>query len=115
MKNLFAILLMICCCLFTSCDTTIFKEKAPITVSFRNSLMFKGKVLRVTNTSNNAHLSCLLTACNDTKNQKRSYSFTLSPHETHEVGVLEMDWSFETRESVKIEVEGYATARYKVP
>lgn len=115
MKNLFAILVMICCCLFTSCDTSILKEDAPIQVSFRDSLMFKGQVLRVTNTSNTAHLSCLLTVSNDTQNQKKSYSFSLAPRQTHEIGMLEMDWGFETGESVSIKVEGYATARYKVP
>lgn len=114
MKNLFAILVMICC-LFTSCDTSFLKEDAPIRVSFRDSLMFKGQVLRVTNTSSSAHLSCLLTVSNDTHNQKRSYSFSLSPRQTHEVGMMEMSWAFETGESVSIKVEGYATARFKVP
>lgn len=87
----------------------------PIDVSFRESLMFDGKVLQVKNTTTDKHLSCLMTVRNYTLHQEKTFSFALSPRETQEVGVLEIDWRFSTGESVTIEVEGFRTYRCEVP
>lgn len=101
-------LIALCCHFFL-------KPEPPIDVSFRESLMFDGKVLQVENTTTDKHLSCLMTVRNDTKHQEKTFSFTLSPSETQEVGMLEIDWAFLTGESVKIEVEGFSTYRCEVP
>ena len=93
----------------------IFYQEPPIDVSFRESLMFDGKVLQVKNTTTDKHLSCLMTVHNYTHQQKKSFSFVLSPRETQEVGVLEIGWRFSTGESVSIEVEGFRTYDCKVP
>ena len=83
-------------------------------VSFRDSLL-SGKVLQVRNTSDSAHLYCKVRAKNYTEGSKASYSFTLGPRDMKEGGLLEMDWAFNTGESVTIEVEGFSDLSFEVP
>ena len=107
--NVISLLLMFLCLLVPAC-----KERAPLKVSFRDSLL-SGKVLQVRNTSDSAHLYCKVRAKNYTEGSKASYSFTLGPRDMKEVGLLEMDWAFNTGESVTIEVEGFSDLSFEVP
>lgn len=47
--------------------------------------------------------------------QKKTYDFELSPSETKEFGILELDWCFESGETGYIKVIGYRYYYFTVP
>lgn len=78
----------------------------PVEVTFRDSLI-TGKVLQVRNTSAGETLNCNLRVSNKEKMQRGSYTFRVSPGSMHEIGLMEMGWSFEPGETYTIDVERY--------
>lgn len=78
----------------------------PVKVTFRDSLVI-GKVLQVRNTSSGEMLNCNLRVSNKKSNQRSSYTFRVSPNSMHEIGLLEMGWTFEPGETCTIDVDRY--------
>lgn len=110
-KIIFAVLIsIICCAFFTGCgDGNIIAPvqkivKPPIGISFREG--FTGGVLQVHNQSSN-RVMCHLSVFNDKDNNQRKVSFSVPPNEMKELGVLEIDWSFDPGEHGYITVDGY--------
>lgn len=83
------------------------RETPPIDIECRNSLLYKGKVIRVINKSESKHLSCCLRVRSRLNDSEKSYYFTIEPDDYEEVGVLEMGWNFCSGEKGEVEVEGY--------
>ena len=88
----------------------------PISVSFRTSLLLSStKVLQVHNNSDSKYLFCTLVVKSKNSMQKKTYDFELSPSETKEFGILELDWCFESGETGYIKVLGYRYYYFTVP
>lgn len=88
----------------------------PISVSFRTSLLLSStKVLQVHNDSDSEGLACTLFIKNTNLKQKITYDFYLSPSETKEFGILELDWCFESGETGYITAKGYGYYLFTVP
>ena len=80
----------------------------PASITFRSS-MLAGQVLQVTNRSNSETLVMEVVARNDAKNQRATHVFKVRPGDTYEIGMLEMNWKWETGESYEISADGYST------
>ena len=75
------------------------KSTPPISVTFRRSLLYSSTlVMQVTNRSGSETLVMKLSVSNKRHHQHKEYIFKVKPGDTEEIGVLEMDWSFESGE-----------------
>lgn len=85
-------------------------SEPPVSATFRSSLL-TGYVLQLHNRADkrivaNVHVR------NEAKNQSRSISVGIAPNDMTELGILEMDWHFESGESGYIDVDGYRRKVY---
>ena len=85
-------------------------EEPPVSVTFRESLI-KGAVLQLHNRSA-CRVVCEVYVENNSKNQSKRCSFGIAPNDVTEVGVLEMDWTFEQGETGHVTVDGYRQKIY---
>jgi hypothetical protein len=107
------ILILAASFLFSGCSKA--PPPSPLQITWRGSALdSNGLVMQVHNISNE-YLSCKMTAINYTVNQSATYAFNLGPYVTQEIGILECHWSFQSGESVTIQMEGYADLNFKVP
>lgn len=94
-----------------------YAPELPVEVSTRDSFFFGGKVLQIRNKSNKT-LECRLMVRNfesgERVSKRKAVVVTLSPNETREFGILEMDWRFEPGEEVYIESDGYRGGVWKI-
>ena len=77
----------------------------PISVTWRQSLLYSGKVMKLYNESENSALSLVVTG-KDSKDSS-SVVLTISAGSTKELGVLEMNWNWQTGETYQIKATGY--------
>ena len=89
------------------CDSL---KDPPVSVTFRASLL-KGAVLQLHNRSD-GRVVCDVHVASGSKNQAKCSSFGIPPNEMVEVGLLEMDWSFEVGEKGHVAVDGYRKKIY---
>ena len=82
----------------------------PVSVTFRESLV-KGVVLQLHNLSN-GRVVCSVYVKNDLKKTSKCCSFGIPPNEMVEVGLLEMNWTFEQGEDGYVAVDGYQRKVY---
>jgi hypothetical protein len=91
----------------------------PITLTTRDSLVGAGKVLIITNTSDETLHQITLGISNDEKNQEVKdvvVAVTLKPHDSIQVGWMELNLAFEPGDSVRVGAKGYmAYVRGTVP
>jgi hypothetical protein len=91
----------------------------PICLTTRNSLIGAGKVLIITNTSDETLHQITLGISNDKKNQEVKdavVAVTLEPHKSIELGWMELNLAFEPGDSVRVGAKGYLSyVREKVP
>ena len=106
MGQFFTVLFMLAVGVFVYMCATDKDLNPPVEVTFRDSLI-TGKVLQVRNTSAGETLNCNLRVSNKKKMQRGSYTFRVSPGSMHEIGLMEMGWSFEPGETYTIDVERY--------
>ncbi|MBC2595955.1 hypothetical protein H5P28_16945 [Ruficoccus amylovorans] len=90
------------------------KPELPVHVSFRQSVLGKGKVVIFSNTSNKL-LSPVVYVENRTLRERYEFYFIIEPHRTVEIGVLEVPWDFLPGEYMKISHDGYSNKYLKVP
>ncbi len=90
--------------------------KAPVEISLRDSLLFSGKVVKVTNTDPETQLECTLTVRNASGDTTKTHSFKLAPGRAYEVGMVQMQWNFKTGEKVQVKARGYLLpTRFVIP
>jgi hypothetical protein len=82
----------------------------PISITMRVSLL-TGYVLQLHNTSSVRHVYHVHVK-NEAKGQEKNSSFGIPPNGEQEVGILEMDWTFEAGEKGCVSVDGYAKKCY---
>ena len=80
---------------------------APIELSMRDSLLFNGKVIKVTNTDKETPLNCTLSVSTTSGDMSKKHSFRLHPGAFYEIGMVEMQWNFKSGEKASIKTEGY--------
>lgn len=89
---------------------------APVDISMRDSLLFSGKVVKVTNTDKEQPLECTLTVSTTSGDMTKSHSFKLHPGQPYEVGMVQMQWNFKTGEKVQVRTKGYLLpTRFVIP
>lgn len=82
----------------------------PITLTTRDSLVGAGKVLIITNTSDETLHQITLGISNDEKNQEVKdvvVAVTLKPHDSIQLGWMELNLAFEPGDSVRVGAKGY--------
>ena len=107
MAMLVAVLSFAMIFLCQGCDNL---KAPPVSVTFRESLL-KGAVLQLHNCSD-GRVVCNVHVKSRSKNQSKCSSFGIPPNDMVEVGLLEMDWSFEAGEQGHVAVDGYRKKIY---
>ena len=108
-KWILAVALMLPSSLFVQGCGHIFPDP-PVSATFRQSWL-TGDVLQIHNRSNNRIVARVYVK-NDSKGQSRSQRFSVAPNDMTEVGILEMDWTFDDGEHGHIEIDGYRKKIY---
>lgn len=82
----------------------------PISVTFRESLI-KGYVMQLHNRSDNRVVATVYVE-NKKASQSRKVSVSIAPNEMEELGLLEMDWAFESGENGYVSADGFTQRIY---
>lgn len=82
-------------------------EKLPIEISSRASLMGKGEVVRLRNTSTRI-IPVEVNLSSESFHTTKTYDMVLNPHIDQEIGHLE-GWTFAPGDKVTISSKGFAT------
>lgn len=80
-------------------------QPPPISITWRNSLLGSGKVMQLHNDSEGS-LSLSVSGSDDKDSSK--VALTISGGATKELGILEMNWDWQSGETYTIQAAGYA-------
>ena len=89
------------------------KPRMPVVVGFRSSLMGKGMVAVLENTSDR-YLNVVLVARNPTRSTARRFTLELGPRASHSFGHME-GWQFSSGDELSLFHEGFSAIRLTVP
>ena len=89
------------------------KPRMPLVVGFRSSLMGKGMVAVIENTSDR-YLNVVLAARNPTRSTARRFALELAPRATHSFGHME-GWQFLPGDELSLFHEDFSAIRMNVP
>ena len=89
------------------------KPALPVVVNFRSSILGKGLVAVIENTSDR-YLTVMLTARNPTQSKVRRFKIDLEPKSRTDFGHLE-GWQFACGDEVDLSNDEYGTLRLSVP
>jgi hypothetical protein len=89
------------------------KSRMPVVVGFRSSLMGKGMVAVIENTSDR-YLSVVLVARNPTRSTARRFALELGPRASHSFGHME-GWQFSSGDELSLFHEDFSAIRLNVP
>lgn len=90
-------------------------EQAPLSISYRQSLLDSAGLVMIVSNIGSKHLSCRMNVSSKVTGRSAQYVFSLAPHGSQEIGAVQAGWSFKSGEKVKITVEGHATHSFTVP
>jgi len=105
-------MLFIILCVFCTAGC-VRKQKLPVTVEFRQSLLGEGVVAVVKNDTS-TQMKVLITGSNRTTKQRKTWAVLLRPHGCKEIGWVQ-GWAFVQGETIIIEHEGYSPKQIVVP
>lgn len=89
---------------------------APVEITLRDSLLFSGKVVKVTNTDKETPLECTLSVTTANGDTTKSHHFRLNPGFSSEVGMVQMQWNFKSGEKIQVKAKGYLLPkRFVIP
>jgi hypothetical protein len=97
-------LLAVLSCALSGCG-----DPAPIAISYRQSLLDSAGLVMIVNNTGSKYLSCRMNVSSGVNRTKTGYLFSLGPHASQEIGVIQAGWSFKSGEKVQIAVEGHVT------
>jgi len=89
------------------------KPRMPVVVGFRSSLMGKGMVAVIENTSDR-YLNVVLAARNPTLSTARRFALELAPRASHSFGHME-GWQFSSGDELSLFHEDFSAIRLTVP
>lgn len=99
--------------MITGCSEGVSKPKMPVTVTYRESVVGEGYVVRFQNQTAK-YLQVRVRFKNRTLNQEKDGYIDLSPNGSTEIGWME-GWKFVSGETITLSHEDYASASYRIP
>lgn len=107
MKHLLTLLCFLCCLMLTSCHDSRNSRKPSLPIEVKINEEPGEVVLNIRNQSTEDDLSCSLYVNNGDGTKQGSWTFTILPRRTKEIGKQETGWYFSSGDKITICAEGY--------